>query len=140
MNMHKLAKLLNGREYRNEITNTEIKTAKDNDLVVVFGASDDLMELRGAIYEEVGCFGGIDLKFDENGILTNECGEGEECPYFEEKAKNAKYYILAIWDEDGIPWQYGTNIPHATFDILEEKGEPTIYCKGIVFNINSLKE
>ena len=46
--------MLNGRSYRNEITSSEEKLAKENNLVVVYGASDDLVELAGAMSEEFG--------------------------------------------------------------------------------------
>lgn len=43
------ADLLSGRDYMNEITRGEEEQAKAAGLVVVFGYSDDNMELRGAI-------------------------------------------------------------------------------------------
>jgi len=52
MNKEELAKLLDGCEYRKEITHEQDQIAKDNNLVVVFGASDDLTEFRGAFYNE----------------------------------------------------------------------------------------
>ena len=42
-------------EYRYELTKEQEKEAKELGLVVVFGASDDLMEFRGALDEEFGC-------------------------------------------------------------------------------------
>jgi hypothetical protein len=44
MNAKELAKLLNGREYRKEITKEEIQKAKENNLVIIFGYSDDNLE------------------------------------------------------------------------------------------------
>lgn len=58
MTAAELAALLNGREYRKEMSRDEEQVAKAAGLVVVFGASDDLMELRGAISDEVGCYDG----------------------------------------------------------------------------------
>ena len=49
---------LNGREYRSEITKDECAEAKSAGLVVVFGASDDLIEFGGALHGEGGCFDG----------------------------------------------------------------------------------
>ncbi len=47
--------------------------------------------------------------------------------------------INIIWhDEEGGPcWTYETDIPHATFDIMED-GEK--YCRGTVLDIKSLGE
>ncbi len=56
MNAKQLAAQLNGREYGSEITKEEEAAAKKAGLVVVYGASDDLVELRGAIEEEVGAY------------------------------------------------------------------------------------
>ena len=53
-----LAAMLNGREYGQELTNDEGKLAKQSGLVVIFGASDDLMQIVGAECAEVGCYKG----------------------------------------------------------------------------------
>ena len=58
MTKEELAALINGRKYRHELTDKEEKAAKDARLVVVFGASDDLMEFRGAINDECGAYDG----------------------------------------------------------------------------------
>lgn len=49
MTAKELAALLNGREYRNEITKAEASDTKASGLVVVFGSGDVLMVFRGAI-------------------------------------------------------------------------------------------
>lgn len=48
-----IAKMIDGRQYRNEVTKEIIELAKNNNIVIVFRASDDLVEFRGAIYGEV---------------------------------------------------------------------------------------
>ena len=45
-------------QYRNEVSSMVAAIAKKNGLVVVFGASDDLCEIRGAEDDEIGCFDG----------------------------------------------------------------------------------
>ena len=42
MTKEELAATLNGREYNHEITKEEEAEARENGLVVIFGASDDL--------------------------------------------------------------------------------------------------
>ena len=54
MTKEQLAELLNGNEYRDEMTKEQEQAAKQNNLLVLFGASDDLLEMRGAIRDEVG--------------------------------------------------------------------------------------
>jgi len=44
--------------------------------------------------------------------------------------------VDALWaKEDGYSWTYRTDIPHATFEIVED-GEP--YCRGIVIDVADL--
>ncbi len=131
MDIKEFSKSISGKEYGYpQFTKEEIKTAKENGFVIVYGASDDLMEFEGAIYGEVGCYDGGDVYFDKNEVCQDS-----------EKESDYPNFITALWCEDennGKPicWSYRTDIPHETFMIYED-GEP--YCKGIVFSINDLK-
>ena len=132
MDIKDFAKLINGKEYGyQQFTDKEIETAKENGFVIVYGASDDLMEFEGAIQDEGGCFDGGEVFFNRDGVYQG---------YNKEKYP---YWINAVWcggekDEDGqeITWTYETEIPHETFMIYED-GEP--YCRGIVFSINDAR-
>jgi hypothetical protein len=132
MEAKELAALLNGRQYTQEITNEEAAAAKAAGLVVVFGASDDLMEFRGAIYDELGAWNGTTAHLTSSGLLTNDC-DNEDCPHFEKLKATAKT-IEACWDEEGYSWIFKTDIPHETF-IIKEEGSPD-YCRGIVFKLS----
>lgn len=123
-----LAARINGRQYREETTKVDEQEAKAAGLVIVFGASDDLMEFRGAADDEVGAYGGSTVHFTSAGLLTNKCDE-EGCPYFA-KLKKTAATIEAKWDAEGYSWIYETAIPHATFEVLEDDEK---YCRGIVF-------
>jgi len=133
-----LAKKLNGRQYGKEITRDEENEAKESGLVVVFGQSDDLIELRGAIYDELDMYEGGDIVFDKNGLLVNE-SDNEECPYFLEKIKNAKK-IRALWSDKcwDAAWSFESlDIKDmAKFNIYE--GDE-LYCEGLIFSIEELK-
>lgn len=72
---------LNGRQYGSEMTKDEEREAKNANLVVVFGASDDLMEFRGAVNDEWGVWMSGEALFNRNGLVINKCDE--DCPYFE---------------------------------------------------------
>ena len=91
MNAKELAAKLNGREYLQEITRGEAELAKASGLVVVYGASDDLIEFRGAIRDEGDCYDGGTVLIDAKGVLPSwdEASESEEAAqeYFERKAK-----------------------------------------------------
>lgn len=130
-----VADMLDGIEYGEDINPMDMKYAECNGAVIVFGASDDLMEFRGAIDDEAGCYGTSTIYFNRSGELRSEC-EIDKCPYFEETKIDASK-IKAIWDAEGYSWTYETDIPHETFDIMED-GEK--YCRGIVFSIDDVKD
>ena len=112
MTLKEFANMLDGREYRNEITPEEEKLAKKLGFVVVFGYSDDNAELRGAIDDEIGCFDGGLLEHDDlpAPIYADWCPEDIDCC-----------------------WAYGTSIPYEKFYIYEHN---ELYCVGIVCDIN----
>jgi hypothetical protein len=134
-----LATLLTGREYGKEITRDEEAQAKAAGLVVAFGASDDLLELRGAIHDEVGCYGGGSAKIDRAGLIPDfediDRDDKEELrSYF--KRENGGATIDAAWEgEPGYSWIISTDMPHETFEIVED-GAP--YCRGIVFSLSDI--
>lgn len=121
-------KVLDGCEYGDECSKEFETMLKANGLVAVFGASDDLMELRGVIHDEVGCYNGGEAYIVSTGLLHNDCDD-DRCPHFA-RAKHNAATIEAIWGEDGFSWKYRTEIPHAKF-VVKEDGEN--YCEGIVF-------
>ncbi|RKI24682.1 hypothetical protein D7V82_14580 [bacterium 1xD8-6] len=130
MDIKEFAKSISGKKYGYpQFTKEEIETAKENGFVIVYGASDDLMEFDGAIREEIGCYGGGAAWVKGERVSDAPIAVGEKT-------------IKAIWcggekDADGqeITWAYETGIPHETFMVYED-GEP--YCRGIVFSINDV--
>jgi len=135
MHSKELAKLLNGRQYGSEITKEEAKQAKENNLVVVFGYSDDGVELKGAIDEEFG----IDrIYLNKNGLIENKCDD-EDCPYYQELIESANYIHSEYCGFPEMPngWMFKFNnpVPHETFDIVEDD---EVSCKGIVFSLNDI--
>lgn len=133
--IEEFAKLLNNREYGKEITDEEIKMAKELGFIVVFGTSDDLVDLRGVINDEIDCYDGGKIYIDKNGEygIFEECECG--CKYSQE-AKERCRLIEVLWcEESNVSWTYKTDIPHETFNILEDD---KIYCRGIIFEIKDL--
>ena len=133
MKRNEFAKKLNGCQYRNELTEEDEKFAKDSGMVVVFGASDDLMEFRGAIYDEVSAWEGGSAFVTKDGMLENDC-DNEDCPCYEREKEKAQE-IRAIWDTttergENVSWLIKTDIPHITFNVMEDD---EIYCVGLVF-------
>jgi hypothetical protein len=119
---------LNGNQYGKEGSKDLFEAMDTAGLVAVFGASDDLMELRGAINDEVGCYNGGTAYLTPDGLLQNDC-ENEECPHFI-KLKEKAATVTAKWDDGGFSWRYETEIPHVKFTIKEDDEN---YCEGIVF-------
>jgi len=140
MNAQELAEKLNGVAYRNEVTDELEKQAKADGLVIVFGASDDLMEFRGAIYDEVGAWEGGSAFVTKDGLIENECAEGDDCPYFKKQMEKAQE-IEAVWcpeDEGEVfaSWWIQSEIPHHNFDVVD--GDE-LYCRGLVFSLAEVK-
>ncbi len=138
MNMTELADKLNG-EYPLYISKELIEQAKAAGLVIVYGASDDLMEFRGAIHDEFGCWEGGTVRVDAKGVLPNrdDIDDDEALKDFFAREPSA-VEIDALWcDEDEYSWTYRTDIPNATF-IVTDHGAP--YCRGIVFSLTDLNQ
>jgi len=135
MNIQEVADKLNGIQYGSEgevLTLTYCKELRREGIVVVRGYSDDLIEFDGAISDELGAY---DHYFNAKGLVRNECDD-DDCPYFEKMMKDVLYYVKAVWCETKeYCWTYDTNIPHATFDVMEDEDK---YCRGIVFRLSDL--
>ncbi|KQQ40551.1 hypothetical protein ASF61_06600 [Duganella sp. Leaf126] len=137
MSKELLAVTLDGREYPFDMTKEEQAQAAAAGLVVIFGASDDLMELRGAIDDEFGCYDGGTALIDVQGMLPgreNIEDDVELKDYFSREPLARK--VEALWcAEDDTSWTYRTDVPHATFDIMEDG---IVYCRGIVIDVVDL--
>lgn len=138
-NPKEIAAALHGMEYRTPIPKNIRDAAKEAGIVIVYGASDDLMEFDGAIRDEIGCYDGGSVFLDSGGLCRdfNELCESKDFEglrkYFDGIGK--RKMIEAIWGRDGISWQYETDVPHEIFDIMED-GE--VYCRGIVFRLGDI--
>ena len=136
MTPEEAAAALNGSQYAKEGSKELFAQMKAAGLVAVFGASDDLVELRGAIYDEVGAYNGTTFYVSSRGLVQNKCDEGDNCPNWRQHGMP----IEAIWapegESGGVSWAYKTDIPCVTFDVMED-GEP--YCKGIVFRLEDVQ-
>ncbi len=134
MNAKELAAQLNGRQYTKEITKEEAELAKQYGLVVAFGASDDLIEFRGAIYDEAGVYDGGEVSIVNGEIVDKEV-------FAHEKTVLTKYrhpfpptrIVKALWCQDNLEtsWLIETQ-DGEPFDIKEEDN---LYCRGVVFKL-----
>jgi hypothetical protein len=139
MTKEELAKALDGKEYRKEISSELLTAAKQNGLVIVYGHSDDLMELEGALEDEGGCYEGETFLVDTLGLLgdRDDLDDDELEEWLTRKKKAHK--LKAVWCAHGQPaWTYKTKIPHATFNVIEGDGDTEVQCRGIVFSLSDL--
>jgi hypothetical protein len=138
MTRDELAAMLNGRKYRKEITRDENKAARSDGLIVVFGASDDLLEFHGVMGDEIGAYNGttarVSTRFE---VIQKMDGEDDflEAGWTPPKPL---FSVKAEWCPDGFPgsWLITTDQPHSTFDIMED-GE--LYCRGIVIDTKEIQ-
>lgn len=143
---------MNGDEYREEGSKELFEKMKHDGIVAAYPASDDLIILNGAFYDETGhSYTPLDYK---TGVMVSEC-EGDDCPYYK-RVSQKRYHMYCNWvDEKG--WVVELYTPSGkklfspfveTFDIVEtnpggERGEileHEPYGTGIVFHRNLLNQ
>ena len=96
-------------------------------LVVVYAASDDLVEIEGAMTQEIGAFNGVKLTASKaQGFYETTAGEPD---------------IEFRWCDDNsgdsvCPWSVICNLPHRKFDILDDEGY--VSSVGIVLHIDDI--
>lgn len=109
-----------------EIDRQEEAFAARNGFVVVFGYSDDCIEFRGAIDDELGCFDGGVFWIAPDGKMIRTVNDW-----------GCMHRLEALWCDrlSDAAWSYRTDIPHAEFRVIED-GE--VYCRGIVFKVGKM--
>ncbi len=146
MKKEELAAKLNGREYPFELSVGEITEAKESEFVILYGASDDLLEFAGSIYDELGAYNGKTATITADGkIIENiqnghvDCDEAASCFFFKEwLARQKTFTVKAEWcpKEPKCSWLITASVPGAAFDIMED-GE--LFCRGLVIDMNEVR-
>jgi hypothetical protein len=155
MTAEEFARLLDGREYGDEMSKEENELAAENRLFVFFGQGDDELKCSGIISFCMNAVGGSELEivtylsdlewwrpFTQDMKETlKEIKEYEESIGFKSRhpendydnfLKIAKRFTVKaeLFPEDpDATWLITTDVPHATFDIMED-GD--LFCRGIV--------
>ena len=131
MDLKKFAETLEGKQYEYpQFSKEEIQIAKDNNFVIVYGASDDLVEFDGAITDEGDCW--------EGGKILVEAIPGGGVVDGPVKTPTFLFHLEIKWckdkDKNGniISWTYNVPIEHENFMIYENE-KP--YCRGFVFKV-----
>ena len=107
--LSELAKMLDGIDYL-EIDGSEkmteaVKFAKENNLLVIFGYSDDLLEMCGVFREEFGAWNGCIVTGGECKIDVRWCDDEESAwsYHLTNCGEHEKFCIM----EDGELYSYG---------------------------------
>lgn len=158
-----VAKLLDGNEYgdelRNELAINIGDLCKENKWVIVFGYSDDNVEIRGAIDDELGAWDGALLKLVNKGdFYLEDCDEyGDEDATYkkatstlfvdisENELKDIKEtgykntcIIEALWcpENSDTSWQFNCKgAEYARFNIMEDE---ELYGECLVIDLSKL--
>ena len=138
MTKEEFAQYLDGRIEDSILTPDDVLDASDFDLVVVYGASDDLIEFEGAICDELGAYGGGTFFYDkdfESFVDVDDSFEGFDLTDSKK--------IIALWGKGtelygNVDWTFDSNIPHATFRIMSRDGVD-VFCVGMVMSVTDLK-
>ena len=145
MNMEEFAKSLDGREMGREIgkelTKEEEQLAKENRWVVVFGHSDDCIELRGFIHDELYRDRNPDkFWFSAQGPMktwddVDHDDEEEMEEYFENKYNaigQLDVHYGSTFDGEYFDWVFDWSWPHEVFRIYEDDNG---FCLGVIFKM-----
>lgn len=108
--LKKLRDELNNCQYGQVLSESEMQDLAEDGITIFYGQSDDLLEAEGAFFEEFGAWNGTTIYF------TNG-------------------YVKAEWTEGEPNWVISTNVPHVTFDMIDEG---MIYCRGIIVHQEDL--
>jgi len=114
--------IIDNIDYRKPIPTEVAEMARENGLVIVYGASDDLLEIEGAVYDELGAYDGFnyddmegpDYSVETYDFLTKHKIEMVWCP------DETKSWNFKVGNKDSV---------FSTFNIMED-GE--VYCEGII--------
>lgn len=138
-----IAERLDGIEYDGRTFYSKVDViaadAKQHGIVIVYGASDDLMEFEGAFRDELGapCEAKIGIAGPAQPWEEVDHEDINKAREYFERERDARWPIESLWcKEPGISWTFETDIPHETFNIMED-GE--VFCRGIAFSLNDLQ-
>ena len=131
MNIKEFANNLGTRPMGDEVPYHMVCEAQRLNYLVIFGASDDLVEICGKHHYEFDAFRPMTLYVTKHRVYSaDEIHPAHAKPiHVEYSEPTANHPAL---------WKFKTDIPHATFDVVEE-GETGIFCRGIVIDAETLE-
>lgn len=145
ISLKEFASMLDGREYGSEVSEQESEKAGCLGFLVVYGYSDDNVELRGVVDEEIGAWEGTVIKFDRRGVKPswddkNELKDKYDARLYFSRENLPAFLINAEWcNEPGVSWVI-TLKEFEVFGIqwepftINDDGEP--FCRGLVADLS----
>lgn len=139
MNSAEFAKLINGREYPFQLTKEEQQIAKQNNLLVVCGSSDDIVEFYGVFNDEYYVGHNSVCHVNDDGVIQDwesiDHNNEEIARKYFQRIDGPKIKIVYLWGENNASWSYEIEVEHYTFNIIEDD---EIYCIGAVIDMSVL--
>lgn len=128
MNIKDFANTLGTRPMGDEVPYHMVIEAQRQNYLIVFGVSDDLIEVCGARSDEFDAFRPTAIYVTSHRVYAaDENRPAAAQPIHVEYSKPTT--------ENPALWKLSTDIPHATFDVMED-GE--LFCRGLVIDLNNL--
>lgn len=120
-----IAERLDGMQYGDRIPKDIEELAKENNIVIVYGYSDDLIELRGAIDDEIDAWGGGNV-YIHNSKLMEVCDV--DCIYYQEARAKARKVTGTFKSH----WTFDSDFEYEAFTVYEDL---ELQCIGMVFKL-----
>lgn len=137
-----LAKRMDGRQYPGAVKLEDTKFAKDHNLLIVHGYSDDIVQYDGAFCDEG--YGPVEYFTAKGRVSDPECDcDAARREHVAAKAKAASFDVCQGGfdvEKDGktysVFWNYKAHaFPYAQFDVMEDD---SIYCIGMVIDLDAI--
>lgn len=139
-----IQKICDGIEYSRHIPEEAKNLAKENNILIIVGGSDDLMYCYGAdsylaneVEHGVGWDGEDLTKYEHDKKLRKEAKQlGLKiwwCGKIEDKGLFIKDYSVS--ESGAFSYSVNSEIKHLNFKVLERGNEPDVYCTGIIIKL-----
>ena len=145
-----LAKLLNNNEYLNELKNiyniNVEKICKERKWIILFPYSDDNIEIRGYIYDEIGAYEETNFKLIKKGDFYQDDEDDE----IYRKAKTnmlisvlkSEAHIFMKWEPENHQeyiWYIDTDYSNvAYFDIIDKDCDDKIWSRCCIIDCSNI--
>ena len=127
MKLKEFTERINGKQYLNELTDEDVQVARTNGFLIVYGYSDDNVEVDGVFCEEFGAYDGTVIFYRPS----------DKSVYESEDSCEGDIEINCLWcaEDSEFSWSFKTSLPHETFEIYDGDEK---FCLGIVIDTKNI--